>query len=61
MLKLSLTIFIGGLIIGFIVKNLMKRRMRRALGRTVKDHELVSLNSWMQVRENEERGKIPPS
>ncbi|MDQ3132235.1 MAG: hypothetical protein M3Q99_15925 [Acidobacteriota bacterium] len=45
MLKLSLTIFIGSLIIGFIVKILLKRRMRRALGRTVKDHELVSLNS----------------
>lgn len=50
MLELSLIIFIGGLIIGFIVKILMKRRMRRALGRTVEDHELVSLNSWMQVR-----------
>lgn len=60
MLKLSLTIFIGGLIISLIAKILMKRRMRRALGRAVKDHELVSLNSWMKVRENEERGKVSP-
>ena len=60
MLKISLIIFFGFLIIGFIVKILMKRRMRRALGRTVKDHELTSLNSWMQVSENEERGKVPP-
>ena len=61
MFKLSLIIFIGFLIIGFIVKILMKRRMRRALGRTVKDHELTSLNSWIEVRENEERDKVPPS
>lgn len=60
MLKLSLIIFIGGLIISLIAKILMKRRMRRALGRTVKDHELVSLNSWIQVKKNEERGKVPP-
>ena len=61
MFKLSLIIFIGFLIIGFTVKILMKRRMRRALGRTVRDHELTSLNSWMQVSENEERDKVPPS
>jgi len=61
MLKISLIIFFGFLIIGFIVKILMKWRMRRALGRTVKDHELTSLNSWMQVKENEESGKVPPS
>lgn len=61
MLKLSLIIFIGGLIIRLIAKILKKRRMRRALGRTIKDHELVSLNSWIQVKENEERGKVPPS
>ena len=61
MLKISLIIFFGFLIIGFIVKILMKRRMRRALGRTVKDHELTSLNSWIKVRENEEQDKIPPS
>ncbi len=60
MLKLSLIIFVGFLVVGFIAKVLMKRRMRRALGRTVKDHELVSLNSWMQVSENEKRGKVPP-
>ncbi len=61
MFKLSLIIFVGFLITGFIVKILMKRRMRRALGRTVKDHELTSLNSWMQVSENEERDKVLPS
>ncbi len=40
---------------------LMKRRMRRALGRKIKDDELTSLNSRIEVREKEERGKVPPS
>jgi len=57
MFKVYLLIFIIFLIISLIVKIVMKRRMRRALGRAVKDHELTSLNSWMEVRENEERDK----
>jgi len=57
MFKLCLIIFIGFLIVRFVVKVLMKRRMRRALGRTVKDHELTSLNSWIEANENEERSE----
>lgn len=57
MYKLYLLIFIAFLIVGFIAKVLMKRRMRRALGRTVGDHELSSLNSWMAVTDKEDRDK----
>ncbi len=57
MFAIYLTIFIFFLIISFIIKTVMKRRMRRALGRAVKDHELTSLNSWMEVSKNEERPK----
>lgn len=59
MFKLSLIIFTIFLVVGFIYKIVMKRRMSRALGRSVKDHELTSLDSWMEVRENEERSKTP--
>jgi len=61
MFTLSLIIFTLFAVVGFIYKIVMKRRMRRALGRSVKDHELTSLNSWIEVRENEERGKTPRS
>ncbi len=57
MFTIFLTIFILFAVIGFIYKIVMKRRMRRALGRSVEDHELTSLNSWMEVTENEERDK----
>jgi len=43
------------IIIGFIIKVITKGRMNRALGRDVGDHELTSLNSWMEVHEKEER------
>ena len=42
-------------IIGFIVKIITKGRMMNSLGREVGDHELTSLNSWMEVHENDER------
>jgi hypothetical protein len=32
----------------------MRRRIRRALGKTATDAELVSLNTWMQVHKAEE-------
>lgn len=44
-------------IIGFIIKVITKGRMSRSLGREVGDHELTSLNSWMEVHENEEQTK----
>ena len=61
MFTLSLIIFTLFAVIGFIYKIVMKRRMRRALGRSVEDHELTSLNSWMEVRENEGRSNTPRS
>ena len=48
-------IVIVTLIIGAIVKVITKGRMNRALGRDVGDHELTSLNSWMEVHEKEEQ------
>lgn len=33
----------------FIQKVVMKRRLQRGLGRKVEDHELTSLNSWMEA------------
>ena len=46
-------------IVGAVIKFMTKRRMTRSLGRDVGDHELTSLNSWMEVHEKEE--KITPS
>ncbi len=40
--------------IGFLIKILKRGRMQRALGRDVRDHELTSLNSWMEVTEKEQ-------
>jgi hypothetical protein len=42
-------------IIGFIVKMITKGRMMKSLGREVGDHELTSLNSWMEVHDREEQ------
>ena len=42
-------------IVGYIIKVVTKGRMMNSLGRDVGDHELTSLNSWMEVHENEER------
>lgn len=44
-------------ITGIIVKIKMKGQMKRSLGRKVEDHELTSLNSWMEVHEKEDRNK----
>lgn len=46
-------------IIGFIANRIRKARMRNALGRDVADSEMTSLNSWMQVVENEDRKRRP--
>ena len=42
-------------IIGFIVKIITKGRMMNSLGREVGDHELTSLNSWMEVHDKDEQ------
>lgn len=48
-----LILIIVTVIIGVIAKIVNKKRMRGALGREVGDHELTSLNSWMEVHEKE--------
>jgi hypothetical protein len=41
-------------IAAFIGKVFMKGQMSGSLGRSVGDHELTSLNSWMDVHEKED-------
>ncbi len=52
-----LLFIIISVIVGFIVKVATKSRMSRSLGREVGDHEINSINSWMQVHEREEQIK----
>jgi hypothetical protein len=40
---------------GWIVSLRAQRRMKRSLGRKATDLELASLNTWMRVKETEER------
>lgn len=42
-------------IIAYIIKVVVKGRMMNSLGRDVGDHELTSLNSWMEVHDKEEQ------
>ena len=42
-------------VIGFLIKILKRGSMQRALGREVGDHELTSINSWMEVSEKEDK------
>jgi hypothetical protein len=46
-------------VIGYIIKVITKGRMMNSLGRDVGDHELTSLNSWMEVHEKEGQNKPP--
>ena len=54
------TLYILGVVItmavsGWIVTMQVRRRMKRSLGRKATDLELASLNTWMRVKEIEER------
>lgn len=42
-------------IIGAIIKFARKRELSSKLGRSVGDHELVSLNSWIEAEKNVDR------
>jgi hypothetical protein len=44
---------IGSTISAWITGLLMRRRMRRAMGRKVSDRELTSINAWMSDKEVE--------
>ena len=51
---ISLVLFIIIAFLGFLVNRARKRRMTNALGREVKNHELTSLTSWMEVAKSED-------
>lgn len=53
LIMLILTIIVA--ILGFIANRLTKARMRRALGRDVKESEMSSIGTWMNVVENEDQ------
>ena len=46
-------------IIGYVIKVVTKGRMMNSLGREVGDHELTSLNSWMEVHDKEGQNQNP--
>lgn len=48
MWRIYLIFFIVSLIIGWISKITLKRRLSQKLNRHVSDHELTSLKSWME-------------
>lgn len=51
------------LLIGYIINRVRTKRLREALGREVADHELTSLNSWMEATKREDERKksnLPP-
>jgi hypothetical protein len=45
------------LVIGYIVNRIRTKHLREALGREVGDHELTSLNSWMEATAREDQLK----
>jgi len=53
---LILILYVIGTTIGtWVATFLVRRRMRRALGRRVSDSELTSINAWMKAVDNEEQ------
>ena len=57
MLYIFVAFAILGAIIAFFVDLVRKWRMEKALGREVRDDELTSLNSWIEVVEIENQTK----
>lgn len=55
---ISLTLTVIVLILGFIANRARKARMRRALGRDVKESEMNSIGTWMKVVENEDKTRL---
>lgn len=39
----------------FVQKVIFKRRLQRGLGRKVADHELTSLNAWMDAEDTSKK------
>jgi hypothetical protein len=52
-----LFVLIVAIVSSWITAFPMRRRMRKALGRNVREDELVSINDWMKVAEAEKRAK----
>ncbi len=46
---------IGGTVSGWIVTVQVRRRIKKSLGRRASDLDMVSLQTWMQVEEAEQR------
>jgi len=51
----ALVVIIFTVVSGWIMGVRMRRRARRALGRRVSDGELLSINTWMEVQQAEQR------
>lgn len=56
-LIIYLVIFVGVGLAG-LVKYAQKRELSGKLGREVEDHELISLNSWIEAERKEDRKKV---
>ena len=55
---LALTVILVTGLWAWILGIRMRRRIRRALGKNVENEaELTSLNTWMKVEDEEERGR----
>ena len=54
MTKLIVILIIAA-VSGWITAFKMRRRAKKALGREIRDSELTSLNTWMDVEEAEKR------
>jgi hypothetical protein len=49
-----LTLSIITVVLGLFANYLRKRRMHKALGREIKPSDLTSINTWIEVQENED-------
>lgn len=56
MLYIFIVVFVV-MAIGGIIKMVRTRELRSKLGRDVADHELTSLNSWIEAERNVDRKK----
>lgn len=54
---LLLVLIIATTVAAWITTSVARRRMRRALGRNVRDAEITSIATWMKVDEAERRGQ----
>ncbi|CAN5852216.1 hypothetical protein BH20ACI4_BH20ACI4_15700 [soil metagenome] len=53
--EIVIALSIISLILGLIATYFAKKRMSKSLGRKATEHDLSSINSWMQVTDEEEK------